>query len=56
MSLHDPGKVQVPPATKINRTGEIQAFCKCTRALERAAGYVISERLASASAEQSGLI
>lgn len=61
MSLHDPRKVQVSPATKINRTGEIQAFCKWNRdtkepALERARGYVISWRLVWASAEQLGLI
>lgn len=40
-SLYDPGEVQVPPATKINRTAETQAAVNATEtpksALERAA-------------------
>lgn len=43
-SLYDPGEVQVPPATKINRTAEIQAAVNVTEtpqsALERAVGFL----------------
>lgn len=58
-SFSHPGEVQVPPATKINRTAEIQAVVNATEtpksALERAPGCGISGG-APARAGQSQLI